>query len=96
MGRVKSKRYAENKTIDLCCRKEPYVRYTVVKFENETYGVLDKDRDHLICIENDNQSIDRAEPERVLKEGQTTLSKAKKIVKKLTKQIKDTTFTEIK
>lgn len=95
MAKTKSKVYEKTNTLD-CCRKEPYVRYAVVEFENKTYGVLDKNQYHIIINNDYTKDISRDEHSIILEMGQISKHQAIKLCKKLNKEVKDTTFKEIK
>lgn len=99
MGKVKSKQYGEKKsglrTESCCAEKQPYIRYAVIEFTNKTFGVLDKDRYHIVSHQNGFHTYDRNDHQYVIELCQTTLPIAKKLAKKLNKQVKDVTFTEI-
>lgn len=84
------------KTMKECCSslKQRYIRYTVVKFKNKKFGVLD--RNHYNFISQNQLPIARDNFQGILEFGQMSLDKAKKLCKNLNKRVSDTEFEEIK
>ena len=95
MGLINTKK-PKNKIVENClCEKQKYIRYVVVKFKNQTYGVLDKDHYHFVNHDSPGSGISREDHSRILFLGQTTLQKAKNLAKSLNKEVENTSYEEI-
>lgn len=90
----------KSKTISNDCEcigglKQKYLRYSVIKFNNGKFGVVDRNQYHIVHVDGD-KIIDRNSTELILEAGQMSRAKAIKLAKERNKKEDAVQFTEIK